>query len=81
MIINWMIKLWLLKIYVLPAANAFSLPVTIIAPILSLVSNFNIASFNSVINFSQRAFKAFGLFKVIKPIFFFSPAVSTLMNS
>lgn len=82
------VRLQITKVYVdsililvLPAANAFSLPVITMAPIAGSLSKCPKAWYNSLINPLHSAFKALGLFKVMRPILFFSPAVSILMNS
>lgn len=61
-----------------PAANAFSLPVTTIAPISSSASNAFSAAPNSSINASFSALSAFGRLSVINPT---RPRVSTKMFS
>ena len=62
-------------------ANAFSFPVNTMAPISVSASNISRASLTSIIRPLQSAFKAFGLFSWMKPTFFFSPLLSTLINS
>ena len=47
-----------------PAAKAFSLPVITIAPMAGFESKSFKDALSSLINPSQRAFKAFGLLKV-----------------
>jgi hypothetical protein len=60
-------------------ANAFSDPVTTIAAMFWLDSNPSIALETSVISPSHKAFKALGLFKVMRPMFLRSPLVSTFI--
>ena len=61
-----------------PAAKAFSLPVTTIAPMFSSLSNLISASVSSRISSGDSAFKALGRLSVTRPTL---PRVSTRMVS
>lgn len=73
--------LFIISLISAPAANAFSLPVIMIAPTFSSASCLLMASLISRANLLHRAFRAFGRFSVMRPTFFFSPVFSDLINS